>query len=328
MVTADGPVEGVPGWADVMLPDLEAGKRFYGEFFGWTFGEPGPAERGSYTQALLAGRRVAALARKSDGRLPSAWTLYLTTQDVSAALRRVRAAGGQVVMRPTPLGERGEWATVATATDTGGAVFGLWQPGRHGGFEVRVEAGSFIWSEVHTWERAAVETFYVDVFDYGMTSLHTESDDSGGDDRGRGESSSRRVDAAEQSAGASGERAEGERSNPESRGKTPGDAGFVIWTPPGQPVDAEHAIGGCAVFDASQPTELPAHYILYFSVTDCDEAVRTALRLGGRVRTEPRTTALGTFARLVDNQGAEFGVLDAETADEAVVPGATGGEAG
>lgn len=26
-----------PCWVDVQLPDLEAGKRFYGELFGWTF---------------------------------------------------------------------------------------------------------------------------------------------------------------------------------------------------------------------------------------------------------------------------------------------------
>lgn len=316
MATTDGPVEGVPGWADVMLPDLAAGKRFYGELFGWTFGEPGPAGQGAYTQALLGGRRVAALARKPDGRFPSAWTLYLATRDVSAALRRIRAAGGQVVMEPTPLDRREDLATVATATDPGGAVFGLWQPGRHTGFEVRVEAGSFVWYEVHTWERAAVETFYVDVFDYGMTSLPTESDEGGDGDSGRGEPSAPPVDASGSLSGGPDEPAASGGQRPAGVDEVPGETGLVLWTPPGQPVDEEHAVGGCAVFDARQPTELPAHYLLFFAVTDCDEAVRSTLRLGGRVRTEPRTTRFGRFARLVDNQGAEFAVLDVETVDE------------
>ena len=38
-VRAETFAEGVPCWADAMLSDVEAGKRFYGELFGWTFGE-------------------------------------------------------------------------------------------------------------------------------------------------------------------------------------------------------------------------------------------------------------------------------------------------
>ncbi len=41
-----------------MLPDLEAGKRFYGELFGWTFSE-GSAEHGGYTDAYRDGRAAA-----------------------------------------------------------------------------------------------------------------------------------------------------------------------------------------------------------------------------------------------------------------------------
>ena len=37
--------EGEPCWVDVSLPDVEAGKRFYGELFGWTFGRTGRGER-------------------------------------------------------------------------------------------------------------------------------------------------------------------------------------------------------------------------------------------------------------------------------------------
>lgn len=29
--------EGVPCWVDAQLADVAAGKRFYGELFGWTF---------------------------------------------------------------------------------------------------------------------------------------------------------------------------------------------------------------------------------------------------------------------------------------------------
>ncbi|MGN9814636.1 VOC family protein [Streptomyces sp. SD11] len=38
--------EGVPCWIDAQLPDVEAGKRFYGGLFGWTFEPYAPTEDG------------------------------------------------------------------------------------------------------------------------------------------------------------------------------------------------------------------------------------------------------------------------------------------
>ncbi|MYR59912.1 VOC family protein, partial [Streptomyces sp. SID625] len=58
--------EGVPCWADAQLPDTAAGRRFYGELFGWTFEEK--EAYGGSVVALLEGEPVAALTPKSDGR--------------------------------------------------------------------------------------------------------------------------------------------------------------------------------------------------------------------------------------------------------------------
>src|SRR5882762_3190233 len=58
--------EGVPCWVDAQLPDVEAGKRFYGELFGWTFEE----SYGGSEWARRDGEPVAALAHKTDGRMP------------------------------------------------------------------------------------------------------------------------------------------------------------------------------------------------------------------------------------------------------------------
>ena len=73
--------EGVPCWVDAQLPDVEAGKRFYGELFGWTFEEQ---RYGGSVWAHQRGEPVAALARKTDGRLPTVWTVYFCTPDVEA----------------------------------------------------------------------------------------------------------------------------------------------------------------------------------------------------------------------------------------------------
>ena len=152
--------EGVPCWVDAQLPDVQAGKRFYGELFGWTFEERPEAPAGS-VWAYREGEPVAALARKADGRLPTVWTVYFSTPDAEALADRVWAAGGQVVTAPVPVGDLG---TTALVTDAEGAVFGLWEPGGHPGFGRRHETGTFVWAELYARDVEAANTFYGDLF--------------------------------------------------------------------------------------------------------------------------------------------------------------------
>ncbi|MET7681449.1 VOC family protein [Streptomyces sp. NPDC005423] len=149
--------EGVPCWVDAQLPDVEAGGRFYGALFGWTFEE-------SYDGSLWAhldGEPVAALAWKTDGRMPTVWTVYFATPDVRRLTRRIEEAGGQVVMAPVPVGELG---TAALAADPEDAVFGLWQPSRHPGFGRRHAPGTFVWAELYARDTEAANVFYGDLF--------------------------------------------------------------------------------------------------------------------------------------------------------------------
>lgn len=68
-----------------------------------------------------------------------------------------------MVMDPQPVGPYG---TAALAADPGGAVFGLWQPGTHHGFDAQQEPYTYCWSEVYTRARDAVDAFYAKVFGY------------------------------------------------------------------------------------------------------------------------------------------------------------------
>ncbi|XUL90207.1 VOC family protein [Streptomyces galilaeus] len=149
--------EGVPCWVDAQLPDLAAGRRFYGELFGWTFEEA----YGGSVWARKDGESVAALAHKADGRLPTVWTVYFATPDVVRLTGRIRDAGGQVFMAPMPVGELG---TAALAADPEGAVFGLWQAARHPGFGVRHKAGTFGWAELYARDTETANTFYGGLF--------------------------------------------------------------------------------------------------------------------------------------------------------------------
>ncbi|MBW1604223.1 VOC family protein [Streptomyces sp. JJ66] len=153
--------EGVPCWADVLVPDLAAGKHFYGELFGWTFGES-PPEFGYYTGALSDGKAVAALTPPMPDQEPqAAWTLYYASDDTDATAERIRAHGGELLMEPMDVAEFGR---MCLARDPGGAVFGVWQARSHTGFDKEGEPGAYTWSEVNTRDAAAVDAFYPAVF--------------------------------------------------------------------------------------------------------------------------------------------------------------------
>ncbi|MFE2050038.1 VOC family protein [Streptomyces sp. NPDC059459] len=158
--------EGVPCWVEAQLSDVEAGRRFYGELFGWTFGDAGDAgDAGEAGEGLvwarLDGEPVAALVRKTDGRMPTVWSVYFHTPDAGALAGRIRAAGGQIVVPPHPLGTLGTTALVA---DPEGAVFALWQPDGHPGFGRRRVPGAFAWAELYTRDTGAAGAFYGDLF--------------------------------------------------------------------------------------------------------------------------------------------------------------------
>ncbi|WP_200304105.1 VOC family protein [Streptomyces adelaidensis] len=58
------------------------------------------------------------------------------------------------------------------------------------------------------------------------------------------------------------------------------------------------------------PPEVPSYINVYFTVTDCDDAVAKATKLGGTLRFGPMDTPFGRFAALSDPQGASFSVID------------------
>ncbi|MEU7150357.1 VOC family protein [Streptomyces sp. NPDC045456] len=153
---------GAPCWADVMLPDLEAGKRFYGELFGWTFSGGAP-ESGGYTEAYKDGRAAAGLMPKRDGRMPTAWNVYFATPDAARTSALILRAGGRIVTEAAPVGDLG---TMLVAADPTGAVFSIWQAGTHQGFGVQRESGAYVWTSLSTRDPERADAFYEEVFGF------------------------------------------------------------------------------------------------------------------------------------------------------------------
>jgi predicted enzyme related to lactoylglutathione lyase len=72
----------------------------------------------------------------------------------------------------------------------------------------------------------------------------------------------------------------------------------------------EDPVAGMTVMPPGMPDEVPPHWLVYFSVADCDAAVSRAQELGGSVTMEPmEAPEVGRFAVVADPQGAQFAVI-------------------
>lgn len=160
---------GTPCWADVLVDDLDAARRFYGDLFGWTF-EDLPAEAGGYVMASKDGHVVAgAMAKNPDdpGQV-NAWTLYLATDDVDAATKRAAAAGGVFFLGPMDVLDVGR---IAVGADPAGAAYGLWQAKAHTGADLVGEPGALCWAETMSRNYAASKAFYSALFGYHLQEI-------------------------------------------------------------------------------------------------------------------------------------------------------------
>jgi predicted enzyme related to lactoylglutathione lyase len=71
----------------------------------------------------------------------------------------------------------------------------------------------------------------------------------------------------------------------------------------------DRAIGGMMAMPDVIPAIVPAHWLVYFAVADCEATVRRASELGGQVMVPTTTVPQGTFAILADPTGATFAVI-------------------
>jgi uncharacterized protein len=159
---------GRPCWADVTSPDVDAAAAFYSELFGWLAEKDPRPEAGGYTMFSRNGKHVAAALPPQQEGIPSAWTVYLATNDVDVTAERIREAGGTVMLQPVDVFDAGR---LAVASDPSGAVFGVWQAGVHIGSQLRAEPGTMNWAEVQTRDRSAALPFYEQVFGYETETM-------------------------------------------------------------------------------------------------------------------------------------------------------------
>lgn len=255
----------MPCWIDSSQPDPESAARFYSGLFGWeTTDTMPPGSGGHYFMARIGGRDAAAISSRPDGEPgPAAWNSYVRVDSADEAAERVEAAGGRVLAEPFDVFDAGRMATCA---DPEGAVFSLWQAGRHRGAAAVNEHGALVLNVLHTDDLDAARAFYGAVFGWDMV-------EAGGPMwalRGYGD---------------------------HLEGLNPGMRAMLKQM--GAPERFEDVVAGVA-----RRGEGPARWGVTFAVDDADAASARAVALGGSVLRPPRDVPWQRIATIADPAGA------------------------
>jgi predicted enzyme related to lactoylglutathione lyase len=272
MSEQDRYIPGVPCWIDTTQPDPDAAAAFYGDLFGWELENVMPPDSpGKYFMARLGGGDVGAVGSQPEGGPDAAvWNTYVWVDDADEAAKRVRAAGGAVLMEPADVFESGRMAVFA---DPAGAAFSVWQPKEHRGAAVVNEHGSLNFNVLNTRDLDGAREFYGAVFGWEVLDV-------GG--------------APMWALPAYGDFLEQ---------RTPGLRQSMADM--GAPPRFEEVVASAILIADDQP-DVPAHWAVTFGVDDADAIAARAAELGGTVIVPPFDAPWVRMTIVRDPQGATF----------------------
>src|SRR5918997_1900247 len=262
-MTQDRYIPGVPCWVDTNQPDPQAAADFYRGLFGWELEDQMPPESGAhYFAARMRGQDVAAISSVPQGAPAMAtWNTYVW----------VESADATVMSEPFDVFDAGR---MAVCGDPEGAVFSLWQPGRHRGATVVNEHGAVNFNDLHTRDLDRAKAFYGAVF--GWTTLEMDGDFTAWTLPGYGDFL--------------------ETINPGTR-----ERNAALSAPAG----FEDVVASLILLGDDEP-DTPAHWGVTFGVDDADAAAQRTRELGGTVVAGPFDAPWVRMAVIADPQGATF----------------------
>lgn len=159
-------------WHDLVTPNLEASRAFYGGLFGWTWRAPTTGKGIDYVVGEMSGVAMAGIARSRDGKVnASQWLTYFVVDDVHRAVKSAQDSGAKVVVPPTRTGSWNDES--ALLTDPQGAPFAVMKQGAplvEGDSTPKLING-WLWVELWTVDVPAAVGFYGSLFGYEARSV-------------------------------------------------------------------------------------------------------------------------------------------------------------
>ena len=149
-----------PAWIDLAAKDAAAERQFYARLFDWDIEVNPDPQYGGYAIARIDGDDVAGIGPAMSPDQPTAWSLYIGSDDLDGLSKRVVDAGGSVAMAPFDVGDQGR---MAAYQDPAGAFISAWHGSRMGGFQTH-GPNAFGWAELQARGAETVVPFYQRVF--------------------------------------------------------------------------------------------------------------------------------------------------------------------
>ncbi|HEX6654966.1 MAG TPA: VOC family protein [Candidatus Limnocylindria bacterium] len=149
-----------PAWVELSTPDVEASREFYSRIFGWQIDVITDPQYGGYAMAKLGVDDAAGIGPKQSPDAPTAWGLYIGTDNVDQLAQRVTENGGTVIAPPFDVGDQGRMAVFA---DPIGAVISVWQGARMSEFAAH-RTNAFGWAELNARGLERAIPFYEALF--------------------------------------------------------------------------------------------------------------------------------------------------------------------
>jgi predicted enzyme related to lactoylglutathione lyase len=235
---------------------------------------------GSSRIACRLSRAVTTLWRAAVEGDPAsgAWNTYICVDSADATAARIATVGGKTITPPTDVFDAGRFAVFADPT---GAIFSVWQPGRHTGAKLVNAANTWNWSDLNSRDLEVARQFYGEVFGWETTTVNF----------GAGESFMWRRPAYADFL---------ETLNPGVRQRH---------AEAGAPEGFSDAIGWLQPMPADQfPADVASHWAVTFSVADTDASADRAVQLGATLVMPPLKLPYVKVAVVKDPQGAVFSV--------------------
>jgi predicted enzyme related to lactoylglutathione lyase len=150
-----------PAWVDLASSDAAASREFYAKLFGWNVEVSDDPQYGGYATARIGEKSAGGIGPKQAGdSSPTAWSLYIGTDDVNGLASDVQAAGGTVIAPPFDVGDQGQ---MAVFQDPSGAFISAWQAGQMTRFVSGVPQ-AYGWAELNARGLERATAFYEKVF--------------------------------------------------------------------------------------------------------------------------------------------------------------------
>ncbi|MET1232029.1 MAG: VOC family protein [Candidatus Limnocylindrales bacterium] len=172
MAQATTAIKNKPAWVELSTSDPEAARTFYARLFGWRIEVSDDPQYGGYALAKIGDQDAAGIGRIQSPEAPTAWSIYIGSDDVDALATKIQAAGGRVIAAPFDVGDQGR---MAVFQDPCGAFISGWQATAMRGFSTD-GPNAFSWAELNARGVEKAIPFYETVFGWSHRTTEMGGD--------------------------------------------------------------------------------------------------------------------------------------------------------